>query len=438
MFFKQSKKNTHTEQILLEERNFFSTVHKHLPLAEITPNGKVLYASDSYLQLLGMSEEQLKGKNIQDTFLKEGTNSINSNQSPWLFQDPENRVYGKFKRQHSDGSTLYIKSQFVHIENLHGEIDKIVEIAYDVTKQTITAMKNLDYKKALDRSTAIIEFDTQGYIKEANTNFLSVMGYHKGELSGKHHRILCDSEFQNSQDYQTLWKNLNRGEYVQGRMKRISKNGSTIWLEASYNPLIDDCGKVYGVVKFATDITASVEQNLQESQSAQQAYLIASETEQVAAEGSQVVQQASHEMEKITLAVGDAANVIAELGKQSEEITSIVNTIRAIADQTNLLALNAAIESARAGEQGRGFAVVADEVRQLAARTSRSTQEISEMIGKIQTGTSSAIESMNECQKQAENSMSLAQKAGEVIVRVREGTQNAVNAVSIFSKALIK
>ncbi|MDF1763288.1 MAG: methyl-accepting chemotaxis protein [Oleibacter sp.] len=435
MFFKQSKKDARAEQNLLEEKNFSNTLHQHLPLAEITPEGKVLYASDSYLELLGMKQGQLEGTNIQDTFLKDGANS---NQKPWLFHEPQHRAFGKFTRRHQNGSKLYIKSQFVHVENLQGQVDKIVEIAYDVTEQTITALKNLDNKRALDRSTAIIEFDTQGNIQEANANFLSVMGYRLEELVGKHHRIFCDSEFQNSHDYKTLWNNLNRGEYVKGRMKRIHKNGDIIWLEASYNPLIDESGKVYGVVKFATDITALIEQNLRESESAQRAFAIASETEQAAAEGADVVQKASHGMEKITSAVGDAAHVIAELGKQSEEITSIVNTIRGIADQTNLLALNAAIEAARAGEQGRGFAVVADEVRQLAARTSRSTQEISDMIGKIQTGTSTAIDSMNECQKQAENSMSLAQEAGAVIVKVREGTQNAVSAVSIFSTALKK
>jgi methyl-accepting chemotaxis protein len=141
-------------------------------------------------------------------------------------------------------------------------------------------------------------------------------------------------------------------------------------------------------------------------------------------------------MAKITEAVAVTAAQISELGQQSEEITSIVNTIRGIADQTNLLALNAAIEAARAGEQGRGFAVVADEVRQLAARTSTSTEEISSMINKMQSGTANAITSMNTCQSQAEHGMDLANKAGEVILEIRAGTKDAVNSVSIFADGL--
>ncbi|MEE3209057.1 MAG: methyl-accepting chemotaxis protein [Pseudomonadota bacterium] len=117
-------------------------------------------------------------------------------------------------------------------------------------------------------------------------------------------------------------------------------------------------------------------------------------------------------------------------------ITSIVNTIRGIADQTNLLALNAAIEAARAGDQGRGFAVVADEVRQLAARTSSSTEEISQMINKMQSGTSLAIQSMESCQHQAGEGVALATRAGEVILEIRQGAREAVNAVSIFSDSL--
>ena len=138
-------------------------------------------------------------------------------------------------------------------------------------------------------------------------------------------------------------------------------------------------------------------------------------------------------MSQISEAVDKSATIIAELGKQSEQITSIVNTIRGIADQTNLLALNAAIEAARAGDQGRGFAVVADEVRQLAGRTSRSTQEISDMIGKIQTGTNSAITSMAACKSQASHGLDLAQQAGAVILQIRAGTKDAVDAVSIFA-----
>nr|WP_276665750.1 methyl-accepting chemotaxis protein [Thalassolituus oleivorans] len=223
--------------------------------------------------------------------------------------------------------------------------------------------------EAVDRSSAVIRFDLKGNVVSANRNFLNAMGYTEQEIIGKHHRIFCDKSYADSDDYKKFWDQLRSGRYISSRFERIGKNGNVVWLEASYNPLIDNKGNLFGFIKYATDITEDIKKNQLETENAARAYHIAVETEKAAAHGTEVVQDAAKEMSQISEAVDKSATIIAELGKQSEQITSIVNTIRGIADQTNLLALNAAIEAARAGDQGRGFAVVADEVRQLAGRT---------------------------------------------------------------------
>ncbi|WP_375538770.1 methyl-accepting chemotaxis protein [Pseudomonas frederiksbergensis] len=186
-------------------------------------------------------------------------------------------------------------------------------------------------------------------------------------------------------------------------------------------------------MKFASDVTARVEQHAQDARSATEAYHISVETRKVAEHGTQVIQQAASEMREIAANIAESSTLIAQLGERSEQITAIVNTIRAIADQTNLLALNAAIEAARAGEQGRGFAVVADEVRLLAARTSGSTAEISSMIGLILTETRQAIKSMDGTRDRAAEGVELANQAGTVILQIRDGASNAVQAVSMFA-----
>ncbi|WP_409438584.1 methyl-accepting chemotaxis protein [Pseudomonas cichorii] len=147
-----------------------------------------------------------------------------------------------------------------------------------------------------------------------------------------------------------------------------------------------------------------------------------------------MIQQAATEMRQISVNIEDSSRIVTQLGERSEQITTIVNTIRSIAEQTNLLALNAAIEAARAGDQGRGFAVVADEVRQLAGRTSRSTAEISEMIGMIQNETRQAIDSMENTRNNAVKGVDLADQAGSVIVQISEGTSHAVDAVKMFAR----
>ena len=152
--------------------------------------------------------------------------------------------------------------------------------------------------------------------------------------------------------------------------------------------------------------------------------------------GSDVIHAAAAEMGHITTTVNESSRIIQDLGQQSNQISQIVNVIKEIADQTNLLALNAAIEAARAGEQGRGFAVVADEVRKLAERTSNSTQEITAMIEKIQTGTRLAIQSMDAGVIRVGQGAALAQQAGEAITQIKSGVSHVVGAVNEISASL--
>lgn len=176
-----------------------------------------------------------------------------------------------------------------------------------------------------------------------------------------------------------------------------------------------------------------VEKHAADAHSATQAYHISLQTRDIAEKGAEVIQQTATGMREIAANIDGSSALIAKLGERSQQITAIVNTIRGIADQTNLLALNAAIEAARAGEQGRGFAVVADEVRQLAARTSGSTAEISSMIEMIQSETRQAIDSMDGTRDRAAQGVELANQAGTVILQIREGTSEAVQAVSAFA-----
>ena len=166
------------------------------------------------------------------------------------------------------------------------------------------------------------------------------------------------------------------------------------------------------------------------------AHALSSESGRQSEEGGSVIQDTLGSMRLIADTVQASATQIGELGQHAEQISSIVSVIKGIAEQTNLLALNAAIEAARAGEQGRGFAVVADEVRLLAQRTANSTQEITEMVGKIQLGTREAVSSMDVGVNQVKNGVELAQQAGEAIVNIRTSSGNVVRVVDQISLAL--
>ncbi len=241
----------------------------------------------------------------------------------------------------------------------------------------------------------------------ANDRFLSGMGYSLAQIKGKHHRMLCTPEEYNSAEYQNFWRRLNNGEFVADRFKRVDSHGRTVWLEASYNPVVDANNKLYKVVKFATVITDQVNREQAVADAASIAYSTSQQTDSTAQRGTTVVTEAVNVMRDLSRHMQAAGEGIEALNEQSLVIGTIVKTISGIAEQTNLLALNAAIEAARAGEQGRGFAVVADEVRSLAARTSASTQEIAAMVARIQNSTREAVSSMEAGVAQVDKGMAV-------------------------------
>ena len=190
------------------------------------------------------------------------------------------------------------------------------------------------------------------------------------------------------------------------------------------------------MVKFASDVTAQVQQQEAESRAARLAYDTSLHTDETAQQGAQVVQRTVEVMQGIAGELNRAADGISAVSQQSEMISSIVQTIRGIAEQTNLLALNAAIEAARAGEQGRGFAVVADEVRNLAARTSQATVEIVEVVRRNHELAQGAVSSMEASKDKAEQGVTLANEAGQVILEIQDGARQVVQAISQFTATL--
>jgi len=286
---------------------------------------------------------------------------------------------GTFERVNRQGETRWLEATYFPVKH-QGRVTRVFKIASDVTEQHQRLERLEALTEALDRSRAMIEFTPNGDIIHANANFLSVMGYTLGEIAGRHHRIFCDETFLREQP--RFWEELARGQFKSGLFMRHNSRGQAVWLEATYNPIRDGSGKVVRVVKFASDITARIEQNHATREAARLAHSTAQETLHSAEEGAGLLRAVVQTSSLIASQVDEAIALIGQLNEQSRSIEAIVSTISAIADQTNLLALNAAIEAARAGEQGRGFAVVADEVRQLAARTSLSTDEIAKVVQK--------------------------------------------------------
>ncbi|OUM05804.1 chemotaxis protein [Pseudomonas syringae] len=412
-----------------------NALEKSMAVVELGLDGKILRANDKFLATMGYRAEELSSKTHRDFCEPEMLRS-REYADLWASLKAGKFISGTFKRINRNGQSVWLEASYNPVSDAQGKVIKVVKYALDVTARVMLENETNSKLAAVDRAMAICEFEPNGNVITANNNFLHVMGYSLAEIKGKHHRSFCEPTLVNSPEYSDFWRKLNQGEFIGDQFKRLGKHGRVVWLEATYNPVFDVDGKLYKIVKFASDITHRVEKQEADAHGASRAYHISAETEKVAEQGTLVIQETAREMRQIAENIGASAKLVSQLGDRSEQITAIVNTIRGIADQTNLLALNAAIEAARAGDQGRGFAVVADEVRQLAGRTSGSTTEIAEMIGKILAETREAVASMSATQEGANRGVTLADQAGQVIVQIRDGASDAVEAVNMFANRM--
>nr|WP_313738689.1 PAS domain-containing methyl-accepting chemotaxis protein [Pseudomonas sp.] len=336
----------------------------------------------------------------------------------------------------ANGSLAWLRLTWHPVRDAQGALQQIVGYGCDVSAEVSLARENQALLDALLRSTATIQFNLNGTVLGANEQFLAAMGYSLGQVVGEHHRMFCEPEYAASPAYAEFWRTLNAGQYVNGRFKRLDSRGREVWLEASYNPVNDAEGNLVRVVKFASVVTDQVQRESEVRRAAQMALEVSNSTDVSASEGASVVDQAVSTMQSVSQQMQSAAVTIEALGKQSVVISSIVQTIGGIASQTNLLALNAAIEAARAGDQGRGFAVVADEVRQLAARTSKATEEIVGVVAQNQTLASQAIVEIENSQSSAALGLSFASQAGTSISDIKEGARRVVQAISQVNQDL--
>ena len=433
MLFNAHKKTINALQHrIAQQTSLLDAIERSMAVIEFDLQGNVLRANDNFLKTMGYRAEQIQDQPHRMFCTPAFARSADYNQL-WTHLRNGQFQSGTFERVGADGASVWLEASYNPVRDEAGRVIKVVKYAMDVTPRLQAESEANAKLAAIDRAMAMIEFNLDGTIISANANFLQRMGYSLAQIQGKHHRLFCKSELANSAAYSEFWKRLNQGELFNGQFERVDKNGQVVWLEANYNPVYDASGRLCKVVKFASDVTARVQQHATDAQSAAQAYHLSLNTQDMAEKGAEVIQKTASGMREIAQDIDTSSQLIAKLGERSQQITTIVNTIRGIADQTNLLALNAAIEAARAGEQGRGFAVVADEVRQLAARTSGSTAEISGMIAMIQEETRQAIDSMDATRDRAAQGVDLANQAGTVILQIREGTGEAVQAVSAFA-----
>ncbi|EGD08471.1 PAS domain S-box [Xanthomonas vesicatoria ATCC 35937] len=396
-------------------------IDKVMAVIEFSLDGTVLDANQNFLQVIGYRLDEIRGKH-HGMFVDAQTRQSASYRAFWQSLGRGAFDAGRYQRIGKDGREVWIQASYNPVLDELGRPYKVVKYATDVTRQVLDSADADGRIQAIDKVMGVIEFDLDGHVLRANDNFLATVGYTAQEAVGQHHGMFVDAAYRTSDEYRHFWAKLARGQFDAGRYRRLRKDGSPVWIQASYNPILDVSGRPYKVVKYATDVTEQVRsvermrdlmrQTMSIAQNVQrESHHIAVSNQELVGRvstQSEAVAQTSSTIDQLAATVransenaGSArrmaedsaavarrgADVIADVVKTTAGIRSatdrigqIIEVIDGIAFQTNILALNAAVEAARAGEQGRGFAVVATEVRSLAQRCGVSAREIRSLI----------------------------------------------------------
>lgn len=356
-------------------------------VVEFDPRGRVLRANRVFLELTGYDEAEIRGQPHR-IFCDPDYAATADYRQFWHKLGAGEYDAGCYRRLTKDGKQLWIQATYNPVFDADGKVAKVVKFATDVTEQRERERDHKGKIEAIDRAQAVIEFDLEGRVLTANANFLGLLGYTLREIQGQHHRMFCEPDAVQARDYALFWADLGRGEYRAGRFLRIGKFQQRIWIQATYNPIFDEEGKVVKIVKFATDVTAVVvrEEEVASKVRAMEAAVagLLGTIEGISAQASasgDAAGAARGAAEQGKAAVADVRRAMASIRAESDAIGTAVRTVGELAGQTNLLAFNAAIEAARAGEHGLGFSVVAEEVRRLAEKSAQAAQEIGRLVG---------------------------------------------------------
>lgn len=464
MLFSKSNKDV----VELEQK--FSALDKSQAIIEFNLDGIILMANPNFLGAMGYSLEEVQGKHHSMFVVPEYKDSI---EYKHFWEDLRSGKFqaAQYKRIGKGGKEVWIEATYNPILDDAGQAYKVVKFATDITG---AKLKNAEFEgklEALSKSQAIIEFNLDGTIITANENFLGALGYDLGEVRGRHHSMFVAPTYRNSDEYKTFWETLRHGIFQAAQYKRIGKGGKEVWIEASYNPIFDMNGKPFKVVKFATNITNTVDKITSiklDMTSIEDAIKVLKEQTTSAAGGANEtsinvqtvasgaeeldasVVEISQSMSRSTGAATDAYDRIVKTGEETKKLlmaaqamNGIVILIQKIAEQVNLLSLNATIEAARAGEAGKGFAVVASEVKNLATQVAEATHKIGSEINNIQEVVSSVAGSLQEITKSIDNARSYVGGAAGAIEEqsavardMSSNMQSAAQAVNDISHNL--
>jgi len=382
-----------------------AALSKSQAIIEFDLSGRILNANENFCRALGYELSEIVGRH-HSMFVEPAVVSSQDYKAFWSKLSAGQFDQRQYKRIGKGGREVWIEASYNPVFR-RGKPVKVVKIATDITDRKLKAAEDAGKIDALSRAQAIIEFSPEGEVLTANDNFLAALGYSLSEVQGRHHSMFCDPAYIQSPQYKQFWERLAGGDLVADEFMRLGKGGRKVFIQASYNPIFDLNGKVFKVVKFATDVTGRVENveklaqcltDLAEGDLAQsidkpfipsldrlrtdfnaaseklkRAMTLVSENAGAISSGSNEIRSAADDLARRT---EQQAASIEETAAALEEITTAVNDSSRRADAAGKIVARARDHAEHSGQVVRDAISAMDQIE-------KSSREISNIIGVI-------------------------------------------------------
>lgn len=411
MFHQKTKqKLMDCEQENTELQGVVQAINRSMAMIVFTPQGEIIEANENFLDVVGFSLADLKGLHHRVLVPKEVQETAEYQQF-WQKLAQGDYFQDRFLRQDIHGNLIWLEASYNPVFDDNGQVTKVIKFATDITDKVDQEAKVAAKLEAIDNSMAMIEFDLEGHILDANENFCQTMGYDLSEIRGKHHRLFVDPGYAQSPAYAKFWQSLNQGEAQIGTFERFDKNQNPIWLEANYNPIYNQEGELTRFVKFATDVSTNKSTLLLTT---------------VVADAVSVLEQFS--TGNITARMKDHLHP-SNKTMFDDSIGRLSHGFETVADQLGEVVATAmdASEtvSSAAHEVSEGAATLNQQVQEQAAALEETSATMEEMNSAVQNNTDNAQETANVA--------SDVQQKAEEGAKVMRDTIEAMNAIQASS-----
>uniref|UniRef100_A0A9E8A2T3 Methyl-accepting chemotaxis protein n=1 Tax=Bosea sp. NBC_00436 TaxID=2969620 RepID=A0A9E8A2T3_9HYPH len=382
---------------------------------EFDLDGKILDANENFLSAMGYTLAEVKGQH-HSLFVTPEEKASPAYKQFWVDLGRGEFSRGQYLRIGKGGKEIWIQASYNPILGAGGKPVGVIKYAFDVTEQKNRLADLEGQRAAIDKAQAVIEFDLTGKILTANQNFLSVLGYSLAEIVGQHHRMFVDPAERESAAYRAFWERLGHGEYDAGQYRRIGKGGKEIWIQASYNPILNAQGRPYKVVKFASDITATFK---------------GKQLEAAVKETSAVIDQAKGKdlTGRVPLdgKTGEVATLCAGVNDLLDTLAEVVGTVRDISARIDGASLKITSDSQQLAERTEANASSLQE-------TAATTEELAASVKHSAGNSRMAVQLGNEASEVAARGGAIVTEAVAAMGRIEQASSGISEIISMIDE----